>query len=84
MNPMMNNLQRMSQIAKMVKSGSPKDLVMQQAKNCNNPMIQQLIKQAENGDTTSIENFGRNFFKEQGIDLDEQMNDLHNMMDSFK
>lgn len=83
-NLVLNRMQQLSNIANMVKGGNPEQLVKQMAKNSNNPMLNNLIKEMDNGNLLSVETFGRNFFKERGIDLDEQMNTLHSIINNFK
>lgn len=53
--------------------GNPKELLinfMQQ--NNANPMINNLIQMAKEGNTQQVENFARNAFKEQGRNFDEE------------
>ena len=78
MNPM--------QMLKMMLNGgkNPKDLVMEMTKNNNNPVINNLIKMAEEGNTQGVENFARNMFKEQGRDFDSEVNQIQDMIKNFK
>lgn len=81
MNP---NMQRLNQVAQMMKGfQNPKQAVLQMAKNSNNPMLNNLIQMANNGENKKIEEFGRNFFKEKGIDLDQEMANLQNIMNTI-
>ena len=41
-------------------------------KNDSNPMINNLIQMAKNGNTEQVETFARNAFKEQGRDFDKE------------
>ena len=53
--------------------GNPKELLinfMQQ--NNANPMINNLIQMAKDGNTQQVETFARNAFKEQGRDFDKE------------
>lgn len=53
--------------------GNPKELLinfMQQ--NNQNPMINNLIKSAQKGDSKEVEQFARNMFKEQNRDFDAE------------
>lgn len=62
--------------------GNPKQLLanfMQQ--NNQNPMINNLIKSAQQGNFKEVENFARNMFKEQGRDFDTEFN---NFMQNMK
>lgn len=70
MNPM--------QILTQFKGQSPQQIAMQLIGNTNNPMINNLLTMAKNGDRQGIENFARNVLKEQGRDFDEEYNNLIN------
>lgn len=65
----------------MSKGGNPKQAVMQAvSKNQPNPMINNLIQMANNGDIQGIEVFARNLFKEKGRDFDKEYeNFMQNM-----
>lgn len=63
---------------------TPQDIVMQMVGNNNNPMLNNLIKMAKEGNTQGVENFARNMFKEQGRDFDAEMQKLQNLVNSFK
>lgn len=75
----MNNPIQFINMLKGIKN--PKDAVINMIKTNNNPMIKNLVEMAEKGDTKGVENFARNFFKEQGRDFDKEMNEL---MKNFK
>lgn len=60
---------------------NPKQFVMNNLGVNNNPMVGNLIKMAQNGDTQGVENFARNMFKEQGKDFDKE---FANFMSNFK
>lgn len=49
---------------------SPQNIVEQFAGN--NPMMSNLIKMANSGDTQGVEAFARNMFKERGRDFDKE------------
>lgn len=62
--------------------GSPKELLinfMQQ--NNQNPMINNLIKSAQQGNFKEVENFARNMCKEKNINFDIEFS---NFMKNFK
>ena len=42
----------------------------------NNPMIANLVKMANSGDTTGVENFARNMFKEKGRYFDKEFSEF--------
>lgn len=65
----MNNLLN---IIKMIKN--PQEFVMNTLCVNNNQILNNLVKMAQNGDKQGVENFARNYFKEQGKDFDEIMN----------
>ena len=55
--------------------GSPKELLINfMQTNNNNPMIGNLLNMAKKGDYRGVEQFARNAFKEQGRDLDAELN----------
>lgn len=63
---------------------NPQEIAMQMIGNNNNPVIQNLIKMAQNGDYQGVENVARNMFKEQGRDFDAEMRDLQKFIGNFK
>lgn len=52
---------------------NPQEFVLQSLSTNTNPMIKNLVEMAKNGDKQGIENFARNFFKENGQDYDQIM-----------
>ena len=40
----------------------------------NNPILNNVISMAKNGDTTGVENFARNICKQRGVDFDTEFN----------
>ena len=50
-------------------------------KQINNPVLKEIISKAQNGDTKGVEDFARNFLKEQGRDFDKEFNQF---MSNFK
>lgn len=67
----MNNLIQFLQTIK-----DPRSMVMQMSKNTNNPMIQNMIDMANRGDSKGVRDCANNFFKENGRDLDAELNDI--------
>ena len=64
-------------------NGSPKELLLNYMnKNNQNPMINNLIKSAQQGNYKEVENFARNIFKEQGRDFDKEFNQFKNQFRS--
>lgn len=47
----------------------------------NNPIINNLITMAQNGDTQGVENFARNIMKERGRDFDTE---FYNFKNNFR
>lgn len=81
MNPnMLQNMGRMAKIAKLVKNGNPQEIAMEMAKNSNNPLMQQLVQFAQEGKQDKIEEFGRNYCKEHGINFDEEINIFQSLL----
>ena len=50
---------------KQFKGRNPQEIAMQMIGNINNPMINNLVQMARNGDRQGVENFARNVLKEQ-------------------
>lgn len=75
----MNNPMQM--IKMMMGKMSPKDMAISMVKNNSNPMLSNLIDMANKGDTSGLENFARNYMKEQGRDYDTEFKDF---MNNFK
>ena len=62
--------------------GNPRDLLINfMTQNNQNPMINNLIGMAKNGDNKAVEKFARNIFKEQGRDFDKEFSAF---MQNFK
>ena len=60
---------------------NPKQAVLNMIGNNTNPMIKNLVKMANSGNTQGIEEFARNYYKEQGKDFDKEFSEF---MDNFK
>lgn len=61
--------------------GSPKELLMNFMQQNQNPMVNNLIKMAQSGNTKELENFARNMCKEKNINFDIEFS---NFMKNFK
>lgn len=62
---------------------NPQQLLQQMSSNpqfTSNPIIQNSIKMAQNGDSKGIEEMARNLCKEKGINADEIMNQIKSNM----
>lgn len=56
-----------------------KQMVMNMLKNNSNPIFANLIDMAEKNDVKGLENFARNYCKEQGKDFDKEMKNFQYM-----
>lgn len=56
-----------------------KQMVLGMLKNNSNPIFANLVQMAEKGDTQGLENFARNYCKEQGRDFDKEVTNFQNM-----
>ena len=64
------------------RQGNPRDLLINfMTQNNTNPMINNLIGMAKNGNTAEVEKFARNLYKEQGRDFDKEFSAF---MQNFK
>lgn len=75
----MNNM--MDFIKGMLGKMNPQQIVMNMIKNNSNPIIANLISMAQQGNTAGVENFARNYLKENGKDYDSEFS---NFMNNFK
>ena len=68
---MMNPLQLIGMIKN---GGNPQQLMMNMLQNMggNNPMVGNVLKMAQNGDTKQLETFARNVCKEKGVSFDDE------------
>ena len=57
-----------------MKGFSPQKIVEQMVGS--NPMMSNLMKMANAGDTSGVENFARNMFKEKGRDFDKEFSEF--------
>lgn len=75
----MNN--SMEMIKTIMSNKNPQQVIQNMIGNNTNPMLNNLINMAQNGDTKGVENFARNIFKEKGRDFDKEFSDF---MNNFK
>lgn len=64
------------QLINMIKNGqNPQQLMLNVLENKmgNNPMGQNLLKMAKNGQTAEIEQFARNLYSSRGLDFDKEL-----------
>lgn len=57
-----------------IRGFSPQKIVEQMVGS--NPMMSNLIKMANDGDTNGVETFARNMFKEKGRDFDKEFSEF--------
>lgn len=69
---------------KQFKGRNPQEIAMQLIGNNNNPVINNLLTMAKNGDSKGVENFARNIFKEQGRDFDAEMENMQSIINQLK
>lgn len=67
-------------IKNMIGISSPKDIAMQLLTQNNNPIFNNLVDMANKGDEKGVEQFARNFYKEQGKDFDKEFGNFKKMM----
>lgn len=65
----------------MSKGTNPQQMIMNMMGN-QNPMINNLVNMAKEGNTKGIEDFARNLFKEKGRDFDSEYKDFMNKLGS--
>ena len=71
----------MNMLKSMFGSMNPKEIVSKIISNNSNPIVSNLVNMANKGDTKGIEEFARNYMKEQGKNYDEEFN---NFMNNFR
>ena len=69
----------LNMIKGMMGISNPKDMAMKMLSQNNNPIFKNLIDMANKGDTKGVENFARNYMKEQGKDFDQEFNNFKSM-----
>lgn len=57
-----------------------RQMVMNMLKNNSNPIFANLIQLAEQNNTKELENFARNYYKEQGKDFDKEFESFKSML----
>lgn len=69
----------LNMIKGMMGNMNPRNIAMQLLGQNNNPIFNNLIDMANKGDTKGIEEFARNYMKEQGKDFDKEFNNFKGM-----
>lgn len=60
------------QLIQLIKGGmNPQQLVMNLLQNNNNPILQNAVNLAQNGNITALENLARNLAQQRGLNYDE-------------
>lgn len=72
------------QVLSKFKGQSPQQIAMKLIGNTNNPVINNLVQMAKNGDRQGIENFARNVLKEQGRDFDKEYAQMQEIINKMK
>lgn len=60
----------------MSKGESPQQMITNMISQNSNPMMQNLMKMAQSGNSQEVENFARNICKEKGIDFDKEFSNF--------
>ena len=71
----------LNMIKGMMGNMNPKNMAMNMLKGNTNPIFANLIDMANKGDEQGLEEFARNYYKEQGKDFDKEFSDF---MNTFK
>lgn len=55
---------------------NPEQMISNMISQNSNPMMQNLMKMAQSGNSQEVENFARNICKEKGIDFDKEFSNF--------
>lgn len=69
----------MEMLKGMMGNMNPKNIVMKMLKNNSNPIFANLIEMANKNDVKGLEQFARNYMKDNGRDYDKEFNDFKSM-----
>lgn len=69
----------LNMIKGMMGNMNPKNIVMNMLKNNSNPIFANLIEMANKNDVKGLEQFARNYMKDNGRDYDKEFNDFKSM-----
>ncbi len=66
----------------LLKGRNPQELVMSmiQGNNINDPMINDLIKYAQNNDMENVNKIAENYFNQRGMNFQKELNNLMSML----
>lgn len=68
-------------IKMLIGKGNPEEVAKQLMGENSNPLLINVLKMAQSGNTQGVENFARNLYKEQGKDFDKEFSEF---MSNFK
>lgn len=61
------------QLIQMIKGGmNPQQLIMSIMQNNNNPILQNAMSLAQNGNVSALQNLARNLAQQKGLNFDEE------------
>ena len=69
----------LNMIKGMMGNMNPKNIVMNMLKGNTNPIFANLIEMANKNDVKGLEQFARNYMKDNGRDYDKEFNDFKSM-----
>ena len=69
----------LNMIKGMMGNMNPKNIVMNMLKGNTNPIFANLIEMANKNDVKGLEQFERNYMKDNGRDYDKEFNDFKSM-----
>ena len=70
----------LNMIKGMMGNMNPKNIVMKMLKNNSNPIFANLIEMANKNDVKGLEQFARNYMKDNGRDYDKEFNEFKSML----
>lgn len=72
-------MNQLEMIKNLMRGGlTPKGIAMQMLNNNSNPMLKNLVEMAEKGQIEDLKKFGRNLYKEYGMDFDKEFDNFTN------
>ena len=69
-------------LVSLLKGRNPQELVMSmiQGNNISDPMINDLIKYAQNNDIENVNKIAENYFNQRGMNFQKELNNLMSML----
>ena len=69
------------QLIQMIKGGmNPQQLIMSIMQNNNNPILQNAMNLAQNGNAAALQNLARNLAQQKGLNFDEEFTRFKNSL----